>query len=175
MRLRLVLRQAHRPVALPPAAVADAARARAVPALPAGQPVLVDSGPLLALFNAADHWPQPVRQWLQAHPAARLVSTWPVLTEVCALLARRIHNGAALDLLRWVQRGAVTIDRPDDVSLPEVLAISQRFADLPFDLADASVAEAAQRLRIRQVLSIDADFDVYRDKAGKPLRNLLRA
>ena len=55
-----------------------------------------------------------------------------------------------------------------------MLAISQRFASLPFDLADASVAEAAQRRRIRRVLSIDADFDVYRDKAGKPLRNLLR-
>jgi len=105
----------------------------------------------------------------------RLVSTWPVLTEVCALLARRIHNGAALDLLRWVQRGAVDIDRPDDTSLAEVLAISQRFASLPFDLADASVAEAAQRRRIRRVLSIDADVDIYRDKAGKPLTNLLRA
>ncbi|MBP7667645.1 MAG: type II toxin-antitoxin system VapC family toxin [Burkholderiaceae bacterium] len=144
------------------------------PPAAAGTAVLIDSGPLLALFNAADRWHQPVRQWLQANPAVRLVSTWPVLTEVCALLARRIHNGAALDLLRWVQRGAVEIDRPDDTSLAEVLAISQRFASLPFDLADASVAEAAQRRRIRRVLSIDADFDVYRDKAGKPLRNLLR-
>ena len=142
--------------------------------VPQGQ-VLVDSGPLLALFNAADRWHQPVRQWLQANPAVRLVSTWPVLTEVCALLARRIHNGAALDLLRWVQRGAVEIDRPDDTSLAEVLAISQRFASLPFDLADASVAEAAQRRRIRRVLSIDADFDVYRDTRGKTLTNLLRA
>jgi predicted nucleic acid-binding protein len=139
-----------------------------------GQPVLIDSGPLLALFNATDHWHQPVRQWLQANPAVRLISTWPVLTEVCALLARRIHNGAALDLLRWVQRGAVEIDRPEDSSVAEVLAISQRFASLPFDLADASVAEAAQRRRIRRVLSIDADFDIYRDKAGKPLVNLLR-
>lgn len=151
------------------------AEASPADALPDGRAVLVDSGPLLALFNAGDRWHQPVRHWLQTHPAVRLVSTWPVLTEVCALLARRIHNGAALDLLRWVQRGAVTIDRPADGSVAEVLAISQRFADLPFDLADASVAEAAQRLRIRQVLSIDADFDVYRDKAGKPLRNLLRA
>jgi len=138
------------------------------------QAVLVDSGPLLALFNAADHWHQPVRRWLQAHPRARLVSTWPVLTEVCALLARRIHNGAALDLLQWVQRGAVEVDQPDGSSVAEVLAISQRFASLPFDLADASVAEAAQRRRIRNVLSIDADFDIYRDKAGKPLVNLLR-
>ena len=136
--------------------------------------VLADSGPLLALFNAADRWHAPVRAWLAAHPEARLISTWPVLTEVCALLARRIHNEAALDFLRWVQRGALQVDEPHAGTVADVLAISERFASLPFDLADASVAEAAARRRIRHVLSIDADFDVYRDKAGKPLISVLR-
>lgn len=154
-----------------PAAVSEAsARYRVAHA----GPVLVDSGPLIALFNGADRWHAPVRAWLQANPAATLFSTWPVATEVCALLARRIHNEAALDFLRWVQRGAVTLDRAVDGSLTDVLRISERFADLPFDLADASIAEAAARLKIKQVLSIDADFDVYRDRAGKPLVNLLQ-
>ncbi len=136
--------------------------------------VLVDSGPLLALFNAADHWHATVRAWLQTHASARLVTTWPVATEVCALLARRIGNPAALDFLRWAQRGGIGFDQPVEASLGEVLATSERFADLPFDLADASVAEAAARLKIRHLLSLDADFDVYRDRAGKPLDNLLR-
>ena len=136
--------------------------------------VLVDSGPLIALFNAADRWHAPVLQWLQAHPQAQLISTWPVATEVCALLARRIANEAALDFLRWAQRGALTFDRADASSLQEVLRISERFADLPFDLADASIAEAAARLKLKHILSIDADFDVYRDRAGKPLVNLLK-
>lgn len=135
--------------------------------------VLVDSGPLIALFNGADRWHMPVLTWLQAHPQARLISTWPVATEVCALLARRIAHGAALDFLRWVQRGALQLDQAVDASLGEMLTISERFADLPFDLADASIAEAAARLKLKHVLSIDADFDVYRDRAGKPLVNLL--
>ena len=137
-------------------------------------PVLVDSGPLIALFNADDRWHAPVRGWLQANPAAPLLSTWCVATEVCALLARRIHNDAALDFLRWCQRGGLGLDRAVDGSLTEVLRISVRFASLPFDLADASIAEAAQRLKIKHLLSIDADFDVYRDRTGKPLVNLLR-
>lgn len=136
--------------------------------------VLVDSGPLIALFNATDRWHAPVLQWLQAHPQAKLLSTWPVATEVCALLARRIHNEAALNFLRWAQRGGIGLDSPGDLSLADVLAISERFASLPFDLADASIAEAAARLRIAHILSIDADFDVYRDRAGAPLVNLLR-
>lgn len=136
--------------------------------------VLADSGPLLALFNRTDHWHAPVMQWLRGHTSVKLISTWPVATEVCALLARRIHNDAALDFLRWVQRGGLTLDRPDDSTLPEVLHTSERFAGLPFDLADASIAEAATRLKVRHVLSIDADFDFYRGRDGKVLVNVLR-
>ncbi len=137
-------------------------------------PVLVDSGPLIALFNAGDHWHAPVLAWLQANPGATLISTWCVATEVCALLARRIANDCALDFLRWAQRGGITLDRAAEGSLTDVLRISERFADLPFDLADASVAEAATRLKLKHLLSIDADFDVYRDRAGRALVNLLR-
>ena len=136
--------------------------------------VLVDSGPLIALFNAADHWHARVLAWLQANPAATLASTWPVATEVCALLARRMHNACALDFLRWAQRGGITLQGAAEGSLTDMLRISERFADLPFDLADASIAETAGRLRVRHVLSIDADFDVYRDRSGRPLINLLR-
>ncbi len=137
-------------------------------------PVLVDSGPLLALFNGADKWHGAVLKWLQGNGQAQLVTTWCVATEVCALLARRIGNDAALDFLRWAQRGGIAFDIPEPTSATEVLRISERFADLPFDLADASIAEAASRLRIRQVLTIDTDFDVYRDAAGKRLVNVLR-
>lgn len=136
--------------------------------------VLIDSGPLLALFNGADRWHTAVVAWLQHNPRVQLVSTWPVLTEVCALLARRIHNAAALDCLTWVQRGGLVLDVPNDSSLTEVLRISHRFASLPFDLADASIAETAQRRGIARILSVDADFDVYRDSRGRALVNLLR-
>ena len=104
---------------------------------------LIDSGPLIALFNGADRWHPPVLRWLRANQQIRLYTTWPVLTEVCALLARRLNNLAALDFLRWVERGALRIDQPEAMSLTDVLAISERLADLPFNLADASIAEAA--------------------------------
>ena len=136
--------------------------------------VVVDSGPLLALFNARDAWHSSIVEWTKAHPETRWITPWPVATEVCALLARRVGNPAALDFLRWAQRGGITIDVPGGTTLDEVLRISERFSSLPFDLADASVAETAARLRIRHVLTIDSDFDVYRDASGKPLENALR-
>ena len=140
---------------------------------PAGALVLVDSGPLFALFNRADRWHGHVTEWLQTNPRLRLITTWCVLTEVCAMLSRRVHNEAALDVLRWALRGGITVDGAPQDSLVSVLAISERFKDLPFDLADASIAEAAERLRLRRILSIDSDFDVYRDHGGRPLQNVL--
>ena len=142
-------------------------------AAPTAREALIDSGPLLALFNGADHWHARVVAWLKANEPVRLVTTWPVLTEVCALLARRIHTRAALDFLSWVEQGGVSVDAPDTWSLAKVLEISQRFADLPLDLADASIAETAARRGISFVVSIDRDFDIYRDARGKYLVNLL--
>ena len=90
--------------------------------------------------------------------------------------------------LRWAQRAGIALDVAVAGSLTEALRISVRFASPPFgfasppfDLADRSVAEPASRLCIRHVPTIDADFDVYRDKGdkggkgGKPPVNLLRA
>lgn len=147
----------------------------ALKSAPAPSQVLVDSGPLVALFNRHDPWHATVLSWLQAHQQTRLVSTWAVLTEVCALLSRRIHNAAALTALRWVAAGGVSLDQPAIGSLAGVLQAAQRFSDLPLDLADATLAEAASRLKITAVLTVDSDFDVYRDTAGKALVNLLRA
>ena len=140
---------------------------------PLGALVLVDSGPLLALFNRTDRWHTRVTEWLQTNPRIKLITTWCVLTEVCAMLSRRVHNEAALDVLRWALRGGITVDGAPQDALVSMLAISERFADLPFDLADASIAEAAERLRLRRILSIDSDFDVYRDHGGRPLQNVL--
>jgi uncharacterized protein len=149
-----------------------------IKAAPTLRQIVADSGPLLALFNRADHWHASVLQWLQANPQASLLTTWPVLTEVCALLARRLGNEAALDFLRWGQRGGFTLYAPTVDAMPDtfaqVLLISERFRNLPFDLADASVAEAAARNNVRHVLTIDSDFDVYRDAKGKALRHVLR-
>lgn len=133
---------------------------------------LIDSGPLIALFNRADRWHPAALAWLESNQHIRLHSTWPVMTEACALLARRVHNLAALDFLDWAQRGALRLDHPPDGALGSVVSICQRFAGLPLDLADASIAEAAARLGIAHVVSLDRDFDVYRDAGGKKLKNL---
>jgi predicted nucleic acid-binding protein len=72
--------------------------------------VLADSGPLIALFNGADRWHEAILAWLRANPAATLVTTWPVATEVCALLGRHVRRAGALDFLRRAQRGGIVLE-----------------------------------------------------------------
>jgi uncharacterized protein len=127
----------------------------------------------MARFSRGDAWHETVLTWLQHDNQVQLVTNWPVCNEVCAPLAQPISSPEALDFLRSAVRGGITIDASDGHTLAEVLSISERLQDLPSDLADASIAETAARLKVHFVLTIDSDFDVYRDKTGKPLVNVL--
>lgn len=134
---------------------------------------VADSGPLLALFDRDDAWHRPVLAFLAAHPRLSLVTTWPVVTEVSALLGSRVGKAAELDFLAWIERGGLRVEPQDHGSIAAIRAFVDRYRDLPFDLADASVAVLAEEQGIEQALTVDTDFDVYRDRRGRPLRNLL--
>ena len=134
---------------------------------------VVDSGPLLALFDRDDAHHARVRQTLQRNPDLRLITTWPVLTETSALLASRVSKDTELEFLDWVAAGGIKVDALDNADLEAMIGLLRKYRDLPFDFADTSVAALAAALGIDRILSVDRDFDVYRAASGKPLRNLV--
>ena len=52
-------------------------------------------------------------------------------------------------------------------------ALIEKYRDLPFDFADASVAVLAEQAEIGEVITLDRDFEIYRDSRGKRLKNLI--
>lgn len=134
---------------------------------------VVDSGPLIALFNRDDAWHDPVVKFLRKHPGLRLLTTWAVLNETSAVLGSRVGKQAELDFLAWVERGGLTVASQGAASIQGIRALVEKYRDLPFDFADASVAVLAAESGIAQILTLDRDFDIYRDARGKRLRNLL--
>ncbi len=40
--------------------------------------------------------------------------------------------------------------------------LMEKYRDLPMDLADASLVATAEAMNLRQILTIDSDFHVYR-------------
>jgi len=132
------------------------------------QSTLADSGPLVALFDRDDRYHQHVRAFLQSRPL-RLVTTWPVLTETCALLP----VPAGLDFIEFACRGGVAVEAPDAADLDSVLALSRKYADRPMDFADASLVALALRKGFDTIVSLDSDFDIYRLAGRRRFKNLL--
>jgi hypothetical protein len=137
--------------------------------------VVVDSGPLIALFDRDDAWHDPVVKFLKKHRGLRLLTTWAVLNETSALLGSRVGKQAELDFLAWVERGGLMVASQEAAAIQGIRALVEKYRDLPFDFADASVAVLAAETGIGQVLTLDRDFEIYRDAHGKSLKNLLAA
>ncbi len=133
--------------------------------------MIVDAGPLLALFNPADRHHQACVSFLRGNEVS-LVTTWPVLTEVMHLL--RYSVDAQLRLLSWIDRGGLAIAELEQGSIGAVAGLIDRYRDRPMDLTDASVVQLAVQTGCRKVLSIDSDFDIYRLPDGAWLANPLR-
>lgn len=129
---------------------------------------LVDSGPLIALFDRDDRHHRRVASFLEAE-RLELVTTWPVLTEVSALLPR----AAALDFVEYVCRGGVVVENLGQDDLGVMLSLGRKYADVPMDFADASLVALAMRAGMDTILSLDRDFDIYRLAHKKSFRNLL--
>lgn len=130
---------------------------------------LADAGPLIALFDRDDAQHGRVKKFVKAHPELRWTTTWLVLAEVCALLPRRAVAG----FLEFVGRGGLTVSDLTVADLSIVLALMQKYADLPMDLADASLVVLAERLDLNAIVSLDSDFAVYRLRGKRPFKNLL--
>jgi predicted nucleic acid-binding protein len=133
--------------------------------------LLIDTGPLVAWFDADDGHHEAVKRFLEGY-TGELLSTWPVLTETCHLLPEPMVPG----FMQWVARGGVTVA---DLPASAAKALADRmgkYADLPMDLADASLIWLAENLGVLDVLTLDRrDFGIYRTERGKALRNVLDA
>ena len=133
------------------------------------QRVIVDAGPLIGWFDANDAYHALVRNHLENY-SGELLSTWPVLGEVCHLLPERMVAG----FVRWVGRGGVTVVDVPVSALPGIADRIDKYSDLPMDLADATLIWLAESQGLLDVLTTDRrDFGIYRTVRGQALRNLL--
>lgn len=132
---------------------------------------LVDAGPLIALFDAHDSHHSAVRRFLEDF-RGRLFTTWPVLTEATHMLSFSVQSQA--NLLTWVRRNGVQLFPLAAAHLGRLIALLQKYSDLPLDLADGSLLVAAEHLGILDILTIDSDYSIYRMANGRALRNALR-
>jgi predicted nucleic acid-binding protein len=131
---------------------------------------LTDAGPLIALFDKDDKYHKAVLDAL-SHTQTALVTTWPVITETCHMLD--FSTDAQLDFLEWASQGGLHIHELSGTDLERIIVLTKKYRDRPMDLADASLIITSEKLGIKQVISIDSDFNIYRRADKKPLENIL--
>ena len=131
--------------------------------------ILLDAGPLIALFNAKDRHHRPITAFLKKHPY-RYVSTLAVFTEVSHMLDFSIK--AQRDFYEWVMCKGVIISDINQNDMPRLVELTAKYADLPMDLADATLVITAEKTGIREIISLDQDFDIYRLPGKEQIHNV---
>ena len=126
--------------------------------------ILVDTGPLVALFDPQDGQHNRCRATLK-EIREPILTTTPVLTEAFHMLG---PASIGSDRLReFVEVSGLSVWFLDRAWLSRAFQLMDLYADHPMDLADASLVAAAEALGTRRVFTIDRnDFETYRVRRG---------
>jgi len=132
---------------------------------------LIDSGPLIALFDQNDRYHIAAVEFIKAN-RSELVTTIASVTETLHLLD--FNRNAQIDFLSWLNAGAVTIEPIATEDLLRIKELIVKYSDLPMDFADACLVFLGDKFNINRVATIDRDFDVYRLKGKKSFTTLIK-
>jgi predicted nucleic acid-binding protein len=127
--------------------------------------VLLDTGPLVALFKRNDTHHKRAVDWFSRN-RADLVTTHPVLTEVWHLI-----SPSARGRLMTFASEALFVPQLPDAAVSRLAELLAKYSDTPMDYADATLVLLAHDLPTLRVATIDVDgFSAYRTEGKKPLR-----
>ena len=126
--------------------------------------ILVDTGPLVALFDSKDQDHGHCLRVLETLDE-RLVTTTPVVTEALHLL--KPGSPGPPRLMDFITNGGTAVLPLDDQTMTRCFDLMIQYADLPMDFADASLVSAAEHSRSDKVFTLDyKHFTTYRIRRG---------
>ena len=133
--------------------------------------ILIDSGPLIALFHIGDNNHKRVRDFFKRHQYS-FISTLAVFTEVSHFLS--VNKKAQQDFYEWVMLKGVIVSDINQHDMQRIIELTAKYADLPMDFADATLVISAEKTGIRKIASLDKDFDIYRLPEKEKIRNVFK-
>lgn len=120
---------------------------------------LIDAGPIIALFNKNDKYHEKIKEFLKNYKGI-LLSTWPVVTEVSHMLDFNVQT--QIDFLTWINLGGVVIENISIEDISRIIELSRKYSDVPMDLADSSLVVLSEKKNIKEIITIDSDYYIYR-------------
>lgn len=126
--------------------------------------VLVDAGFLVALLARRDRH----HRWA-VEQAERLAPPWTTCEAALSEAFYLLGAGGHASLAALIRRGAVTVGFELRDQMETVLAIMDKYADVPASLADASLVRMTELAANPTLLTTDGDFKVYRRKGRQTI------
>lgn len=122
--------------------------------------IAIDTGPLVAFFDASDHYHQRSLEILKKLESP-ILTTWAVITETFYLLS--FSWRAQDNLWEFIQRGGMEIIHLDVREMKRCRQLMEKYQALPMDLADATLVAIAETRQIKRIFTLDhKNFKVYR-------------
>ena len=132
--------------------------------------ILIDSGPLIALFDASDQYHSEAVNFIKKNKFP-LVTTIASVTETLHLLD--FNRNAQIDFIEWVHRGAVVIQNIENNDFGRIKELTEKYRDLPMDFADSCLVYLAEKLNLNTIATIDRDFSIYRIQGRRKFKIIL--
>ena len=132
------------------------------------QRILIDTGPLVALFDRRDAYYETCREQARTLPGS-LLTCMPVITEAAYLLNRYDFN-LVHHLLTACHDGVYELLPLGSIDIEQIDRLIAKYQDLCLDFADAALMHLADREGIEHVFTLDRrDFSVFCTSTGKCL------
>ena len=132
---------------------------------------IIDSGPLIALFDGSDKYHNDVLTFMKEYKG-KLITSWAVITEVSHMLDFNLQ--VQIDFLKWCEIGGIEVYNITQDEISNIRVMMEKYIDIPMDLADGTLMYIANKENIKNIVSIDSDFDIYRTLKKQSLNNLLK-
>ena len=132
--------------------------------------ILIDSGPLTALFDASDKYHNKAVNFIKSNKYP-LVTTIASITETLHLL--NFNRNAQIDFIEWIHRGAVEIQNIENDDFGRIKDLTEKYRDLPMDFSDSCLVYLAEKLSLNTIATIDRDFSIYRIKGRRKFKAIL--
>ena len=131
---------------------------------------LIDAGSIIALFNKNDKYHKVIKGFLRDYQG-KLITSWPVITEASHMLDFNVQ--VQIDLFKWIRLGGLLIEEVNIDDIDRIITLSEKYSDIPMDLADASLVVLSEKLKIIEIITIDSDYYIYRTIEKEMLNNIL--
>ena len=125
---------------------------------------IIDSGPLIALFDGSDKYHNDVLNFMKVYKG-KLITSWAVITEVSHMLDFNLQ--VQIDFLKWCEVGGIEVYNITQDEISNIRVMMEKYIDIPMDLADGTLMYIANKQNIKNIVSIDSDFDIYRTLKNK--------